>query len=494
MKKTIITAAVVCILLFFYLSLNAKTSHRILGVLQAQVSESPQFYIEKSADDVTVGERLVAQLVTQTQRMLGLPQTQSQSQTQTQMQTQRQTQSQSQTQTQTLYIGFPMQLTWKFKAESPLIAQPQTDSTSVYCVTKSGVSHRVDQKDGNELWKLNLGDVVEEGILLKDKVLYVATQNGLIFAIDAGKGKQIWRQKVEGENFSTMPSADDKNLYLLSVAGTAISLDRKSGNIIWRFKALGECLTTPFLSGKELIFGCNDKNLYVIDTSAGFVKWKFMADAQIMGSPVASDTDVFFGDEQGKFYRISKGTHGQVWKYKSGASIRGIPMLYFDEKKRRLEDVFFSSLDNFLYSLKIKDGERNWLSGTVARVFNRMHFDRALIFMTPFGSNVFGFDPHSGKRVGEYDAGARIRSSPNTTNDRLFVGLNDGKLLCLTRQPPPPPEGEGVQTQTQTQTQTQMQTQTQTQTQSQVQTVQSETQTSQSQTSAMQTQSQTQSQ
>src|SRR5262245_37116161 len=106
MKKTI-TITVVCFLLLFYLSLSAKTSHRILHALQPEFSESPQFYVEKNSNE-TVGEKLIAQVVTQTQRMLGLTQTQTQTQSQTQTQTQTQTQSQSQTQTQTLYIGFPM--------------------------------------------------------------------------------------------------------------------------------------------------------------------------------------------------------------------------------------------------------------------------------------------------------------------------------------------------------------------------------------------------
>ena len=87
-----------------------------------------------------------------------------------------------------------------------------------------------------------------------------------------------------------------------------------------------------------------------------------------------------------------------------------------------------------------------------------MHFDRALIFVAPFGSTIVGYDPHTGIRVGNSSTSSRIRSAPITSDDRLFIGLNNGSLICFTRTPPPPPEEQEGQTQSQTQTQTQTST------------------------------------
>jgi len=153
-------------------------------------------------------------------------------------------------------------------------------------------------------------------------------------------------------------------------------------------------------------------------------------------------------------------------------------MFYMDQNDQQIKDVLFASFDNFLYDMKIKNGTRKWLSATSARVYNRMYFDRALIFLAPFGSSITGFDPHTGERVGDFNAQNRIRSSPITKADRLFIGLNNGNLLCLTRTPPPPPQTDEVEglvppappqsTSTQTaEEETEPETQTQTQTQSQ---------------------------
>jgi outer membrane protein assembly factor BamB len=169
----------------------------------------------------------------------------------------------------------------------------------------------------------------------------------------------------------------------------------------------------------------------------------------VKGSPIATGNFVFFGSDDTYFYCLHQETGQVLWKVKTGGAIRGVPMFYVDEKDLVIREVLFVSFDNFLYDVKIKDGTRKWLAPVGARVFNKMYYDRALIFIAPFGGSVAGYDPHTGARVGDFNTKNRVRSSPVTDNDRLFIGLNNGNLLCLTRMPPPPPEGEegeGAQT------------------------------------------------
>src|SRR6185503_13144796 len=156
--------------------------------------------------------------------------------------------------------------------------------------------------------------------------------------------------------------------------------------------------------------GCDDHVFYALDTTAGFLKWKFFAGKEIKGSPIATGDHVFFGSEDEYFYCLRQDTGKVVWKHKTGGAIRGIPMFYKDQKDQEIKEVLFASFDNFLYDIKIKNGSRKWLSATNARVYNRMHFDRALVFLAPFGASVVGFDPHSGEKVGDFNTQNRIRS------------------------------------------------------------------------------------
>ena len=462
MKKNLIFLSILVILGCLHLQLNASTARKLIAKLARK--PSPVFFI---ADDSSGGSQ------TQT-----APQTQTQSQSQTQTQSQSQSQTQ---QTQTLYIGFPMKLTWKFNTNGPLIAQPQTDSAAVYCLSKPGTVYSVNQADGKQIWKTNLGDSAEEAFLLKNGVLYEGTQRGLLFAVEKTKGQQLWTQKLEGESFLTMPAADDANLYFLGSHGTVVALKQKTGAFVWKFKAGSACSTTPFLRGNTLFIGCDDHFLYAIDSNAGYVRWKFNAGFPVKGSPVADSEYVFMGNEDGVFYCLQASNSKLKWKLKTGGAVRGVPTFYTNKDETLPSEVLFAALDNFLYDIKIKNGGRKWLSPTASRVYNRMFFDRALIFLAPFGSNIYGFDPHTGQRVGDFNTNSRIRSSPITANDRLFIGLNNGNLLCLTRTPPPPPEDQDQQQASATQSaqqapqneseeaETEPETQTQTQTQSQTQ-------------------------
>ena len=428
------------ILAFVYFRVNAVTSEKIISIMTRQPVQRSLFFAQ-----------LTPLTQTQTQN-----QTQTQTQTQPQSQgTQTQTQTQTQPQTQPLFIGFPMRITWKFKTNGPVITQPQADDHAVYCASKPGIVYAVSQTGGKQLWKTNLADVIEDAFVLRGGVLYIGTQRGQILALETKKGKIVWTRKVSDEPFQTMPVTDEKNLYFVSAKGTIVAVSLNKGATLWKFKMGGGCSTSPTLEGELVFAGCDDQILFALDRKAGFVKWKVPVGSAIKGSPLAGAGHVFFGTEAGFFYCLASADGSEKWRFKAGGAVRGVPMFYRDpDESSGLPDVLMTALDNFLYDLKIKNGGRRWLATTGSRVFNRMHFDRALIFVAPFGSTIVGYDPHTGIRVGDSNTSNRIRSAPMTANDRLFIGLNNGDLVCLTRTPPPPPEGQEDQTQSQTQTQT----------------------------------------
>lgn len=339
-----------------------------------------------------------------------------------------------------LYIGFPMQIRWKFRARGPIISQPEVDDSNVYFASKEGYAYSVMQTQSKQVWRKNLNGTIEESFLLSDDTIFVGTTDGNIHALNKEKGAVLWKQSVEDEDFRKRPAIASDRVFFLSTSGILVALEKNTGKPLWKFKAGGECFGSPFAAEDVVFIGCNDRTLYALDPKAGFVRWKFLADSEIQGSPVADDESVYFGAESGYFYCVRRSDAKLEWRRKTGAAIRGKPFLYRNERKGKVEDILISSYDNFLYLLSIKNGGRRWLSPTTTRAETNMHFDRALIFLAPFGPMLYGYDPHTGDRVGEFNAGGRIRSAPMTAHDRLFIGLNNGNLICAMRTPPPKPE------------------------------------------------------
>ena len=333
-----------------------------------------------------------------------------------------------------------MQQKWKFSTSGPVIAQPQLDSKSVYVASKPGVIYKINQDDKKQIWRRNFGETIEEGFLLIGQILYYGTQKGRLGALETSKGRDLWSVISPADSFMTQPAVDEKNIYWVSQQGTIAAYSKANGKPVWKFNAQSSCVTTPFISSKSLYVGCDNHILYALDKDAGFVQWKFFAAKEIKGSPVVENGIVFFGSDDTYFYALHENNGSVFWKHKTGGAIRGVPLFYVDQDDQEIKEILFASFDNFVYNVRIKNGSRKWLSATNARVYNRMHFARALIFVAPFGAFLAGYDPHSGEKVGDFNTKNRIRSSPITSNDRMFVGLNNGDLLCLTRTPPPPPE------------------------------------------------------
>lgn len=91
------------------------------------------------------------------------------------------------------------------------------------------------------------------------------------------------------------PALVGGHLYLGSQGGTVYSLDARSGCTYWSLQASGDVRTAIIASpdGKFLYFGDNQANVYAVDATAGSVIWKKHLDdhpfAGITGAPKLAD-------------------------------------------------------------------------------------------------------------------------------------------------------------------------------------------------------------
>ncbi|HET6266802.1 MAG TPA: PQQ-binding-like beta-propeller repeat protein, partial [Acidobacteriota bacterium] len=276
-KKNAVLILIIFAVTFSYLNLSAKTARKILGTFQSAGSSehapvtTPVYFADNRPAEEPLAHRLLAQVFPQTFGGQTQSQHLPQSQTQTQKQTQSQTQTQTQ-QTQTLYIGFPLQVSWRYKTNAPLIAQPQTDATSVFIAAKSGIVHRVTQTQGTVMWKVNVGDAIEDAFWYDQGILYVGTQNGLMLALQSTTGKEIWLQHLSDESFLTTPALDKTSIYYTGLHGTVVCLNRADGQILWKFKTSGACHVSPYILDNTLYVASDDRYLYALDKTAGFVR------------------------------------------------------------------------------------------------------------------------------------------------------------------------------------------------------------------------------
>jgi outer membrane protein assembly factor BamB len=161
-------------------------------------------------------------------------------------------------------------------------------------------------------WKTEVGLGDASPVLAGDKV-YVFTRQGddeVILCLDAGSGKEVWRDKYAAVAVTrpaqshpgprSTPAVADGKVCTLGVGGVLSCLDADTGKVVWRkdTKAYPQFFTSAspiIVEGNCVAYlgGGRGKGgeITAFDLAKGEVKWKWTGEAPAYGSPVLMTVD-----------------------------------------------------------------------------------------------------------------------------------------------------------------------------------------------------------
>jgi outer membrane protein assembly factor BamB len=129
-------------------------------------------------------------------------------------------------------------------------------------------------KDGSKTlrndfdWKVDLGMAIVADPVLEDNVIYAATIEGKLFAIDANSGKIIWSFD-DGGNLGSVwgsPVIDESIIFLADMNGNVYTVDKATGKQIWPspFSAGGKIVGGGVLTSDGVVFATGEGKLFLI--------------------------------------------------------------------------------------------------------------------------------------------------------------------------------------------------------------------------------------
>ena len=262
-------------------------------------------------------------------------------------------------------------------------------------------------------WQVQLDGIIAGAAAIADGVLYIATQEGAFYALDAATGDEKWQADVDG-TISGSIILSRNTLYAsgsFSGGGTrqggVIALDAQDGSELWRYTGLGEAATPPLLADSLLIFGSDDDKVYAVDTAIAEERWTYDAGAPLDTAPVSAGGTIYIGDATGTFQAINAANGTLKWKLDAGRRERILPLAYTTLTSGNAENdvVYFSNvLDGPVYAVDAATGNERWRFAITG-------------LMTPVPS------PQPSERNATL-----VTSPPAVSGDSLYVGLSFGLL------------------------------------------------------------------
>jgi len=260
-------------------------------------------------------------------------------------------------------------------AGAGVTATPIADANKIYVAGLSGAFCAIDTGTGQTKWSFSGVGPIESSPTINGNSIFFATTQGYVYrfgktygnasGIETDGVSPTWTFNDSRAKFVSSPAIGDPYLFIGSQNDSAmycLYLDQPpgGGNLLrWKFKTEGGIRSSPTAYKGTCIFGCDDFNVYCIDTGLTDItttpdlRWKKKVTSEVTSSPMAYGQTVFVGCKDYNLYALKIQDGSSKWQYKTAGIVTSSPLCYGGL-------VYIASFDKYLYALDTMRGTVKW--------------------------------------------------------------------------------------------------------------------------------------
>ncbi len=290
-------------------------------------------------------------------------------------------------------------------------------------------------------------EAVGGGVAYVDGRVYVTSGYGVVVALDAINGSEIWRVRTRTPMHSA-PTVAGGRLFAVSDDNELFAFDTANGNVLWTYQAIIETarmLTSPSPAVVDdvVLAPFASGEIVALKAQNGGVLWQEALSAtgnltplatlnDIASGPVVADGYVLVTTQSGTFSAFDLRTGQQVWSQPAGSL--GYPMVAGDF-------VYTVTTEGEVVAMSKADGTVIWITQlqTFKNVKKRkkriswsgpiMAGDR-LLMMSSRGQAAL-VNPYTGDIIRTFKLGGDVYVAPIIANNTVYYITDDAKLVAL---------------------------------------------------------------
>jgi outer membrane protein assembly factor BamB len=314
------------------------------------------------------------------------------------------------------------------------------------------------------LWKFTTGDSIESAVAVADGVVFAASMDEHLYAIDLDTGKQKWKYKAGP--FKAPPSVRNKLVYVGDLDGYLHCVDAAKGEKKWTFEAGGTEIGGANFHEGNVLFGSHDENLYSV-SGMGKENWKFKIDGPIYGSVSVSQGKTFLAGCDSQLHVIDVKTGkadrsvdlggqsaataavmgdvlyvgtmknevkaidwkkgDEVWTYKGGRNTQA----FYSSPAVSAQYVVIGNRDNRVHCIDRRTGKGVWRFVTENKVDGSPVIAGSHVVVGSLDAKLYVIDLEKGKEVASLALDGAISASPVVLDGKILIGTQKGTVYCL---------------------------------------------------------------
>lgn len=294
-------------------------------------------------------------------------------------------------------------------------------------------------------WSTSVGDGQGDGFfkiapVLVDGVLYVASSEGDVAAIDAEDGDKRWSVSLERPISGGVGYHKD-SLYLGGADGSVLQLSAQDGSIIWEAAVSGEVLAPPAVSDNWVIVQTYDGKLLGFETGAEVPTWTYTSDVPVLtlrgtSTPLLIGDNAIAGFGDGKVVAVDVDSGNTSWESRIGIPQGGseIDRIVDIDGVMTVQgiELFVSSYQGRVAALDIRTGRKIWQQNVSSVTGTSVGFGN--VYVADVDGTVSAFLRNGqGARWQNIELGYRELSRPTPINSYVATVDLEGYLHLLTQ-------------------------------------------------------------
>ncbi|KKO47100.1 serine/threonine protein kinase [Arsukibacterium ikkense] len=312
-----------------------------------------------------------------------------------------------------------------------------------------------------KVWQSKVGKGVahyESGLkpLIQDNKVYAASREGLVVAKNLSNGRTLWRFDLRTEGRSSLLarfssdsariaggiSYSNNRLYLGTENGEVFALNAETGQLLWRVPVKGEVLASPAVGDGLVVAATTAGNIIALDPETGEQRWIFEDDQPALtirgvSEPVIEAGGVIYGSGTGRVGVLLADRGYQAWE-EAIAIPQGTTdlsrLVDVDAKPIVVAGTLYSiAYNGELVAMELRSGRQLWKRDYAS--FRNMAISGNILYVVDSTGGIYAIDRRNGSEVwGQQGLRRHFLSGPTVYKDYLVVGDVKGNLHWLNRE------------------------------------------------------------
>lgn len=185
------------------------------------------------------------------------------------------------------------ELFWRYRGSDSFGTGPVMGNGAIYVATEGGdgVITAIDMRSGKRRWQSRVGTIAAP-MVLRDSILYAATEGGFLLALDTRNGRTRWSRAAAPSragplvtrSFVAVPGLTDSLFVFEAVTGRPLSRVSIPGAVTAPLAMVSDSLAAATSPGGLL---------FALELPGGAVRWRVDTRNPIPGGPVVHGDTVF---------------------------------------------------------------------------------------------------------------------------------------------------------------------------------------------------------